>query len=113
MAFQIADDPRDQRLEIRVTPAEKLMIQNAAVARGRSVSEFIVQRALQRSEFSYREWGALRELRGALETLQYLAIHHDDRSVEQLESILSDITGELKNVWQPPAPLPLPETAGD
>lgn len=113
MVFQVADDPRDQRLEIRVTPAEKLMIHNAAVARGRSVSEFIVQRALQRSGFSYGEWGTLRELRGVLETLQYLAIRHDDRSVEQLETILSGIAEELKNVWQPSAILPLSETAGD
>ncbi|WP_225032562.1 DUF1778 domain-containing protein [Paraburkholderia sp. XV] len=74
MAFHLADDPRDQRLETRVTPEDKVMIQNAAAARGRSVSQFIVQRALQRSDFSNGEWRTLRELRGTLETLQYLAM---------------------------------------
>jgi len=113
MVFQAADDPRDQRLELRVTPARKQVIQNAAAARGCSVSEFIVRRALQRSGFSYGEWGTLRGLRGVLETLQDLVTHPDDRSVEQLEMILSGIAGELKSVWQPPALLPLPEKAGD
>jgi hypothetical protein len=113
MAFQIANDPRNQRLEVRVTPAEKLVIQNAATARGRSVSEFIVQRALQRPGFDHGEWSTLHQLRDVLEALQYLTTHHDDRSVEQLEKILSGVARELKNVWQSPAVLPLPETAGD
>lgn len=113
MAFQLADDPRDQRLELRVTPAEKLVIKDAAAARGCSVSELIVRRALQRSGFSYGEWGALRGLRGVLETIQGLVTHPDDRGVEQLEMILLGIADELKNVWQPPALLPLPETNGD
>ncbi|MFM0472296.1 plasmid mobilization protein [Paraburkholderia strydomiana] len=113
MVFQTADDPRHQRLELRVTPAEKLMIQNAAAARGCSVSEFIVRRALQRSGFSYGEWGALRGLRGILETLQDLVAHPDEQSVEQLKRILSGITEELENVWQPRPTLPLPEAAGE
>lgn len=113
MVFQAAVDPRDQRLELRVTPAEKRVIQTAAAARGCSVSEFIVRRALQRSGFSYGEWGTLRGLRGVLETLEDLVTRPRDRSVEQLEMVLSAVAGELKNVWQPPALLPLPETVGN
>jgi hypothetical protein len=114
MGFQVADDPRDQRLEIRVTPAEKLKIQNDAAAHGCSVSRFVLQRALQRPGFSRGEKVALRQLSEILEALQYLTTHHGDRSVDQLGRILSGIAGELNNVWQPPSKLlPLLETAGD
>ncbi|RQR26994.1 DUF1778 domain-containing protein [Burkholderia sp. Bp9143] len=113
MVFQIADDPRDQRLEVRVTPAEKQLIQNAAAACGRSVSEFIVQRALQRSGFSHGERGALLLLHDVLDELEYQTTHRDDRSVGQLEMILSGLAEILKDVWQSPVVLPLPETAGE
>lgn len=42
--------PRSEKLDLRLTPAAKRMLQQAALAAHRSVSEFVLESALARAE---------------------------------------------------------------
>ena len=41
---------RSEKLDLRITPADKQMLQTAAAASGRSLSEFVLESALARAE---------------------------------------------------------------
>ena len=43
-------ETRNEKLDLRLTPSAKRTLQNAAQAAGRSVSEFVVESALSRTE---------------------------------------------------------------
>src|SRR5262245_162641 len=43
-------NPRSEKLDIRITPSTKSLLQTAAVAAHQSVSEFVIKSALSRAE---------------------------------------------------------------
>ncbi len=43
-------EPRNEKLDLRLTPSAKRTLQRAAQAAGRSVSEFVLESALTRAE---------------------------------------------------------------